>query len=375
MTYSYSSIELYESCPWAFRKVKIDDIKRQTSEALETGRTVHDRIANYLERLIQTKTRTDWQWAEQKQLASGDSAAIWQLFVSNFTLPDMEAPGVENKLGFDQNWNPTGFFDPEVHFRGVIDFHFRQGDLAVVIDWKTNRKIPESVDKNLQLRTYGWAIKRAVYPDAQEVLLRLHFLRYGANQQVLLTPDDLAKVPDELDEKIARIEADKKFHPTPGSFCGWCGLTAHCPVMTQALVPVEILIPTTREQAEKAALLLLALQTLGKELTVRLKQWAQEYGPIKVGNLVYGLNPYASYTFDPQAVVQTLLEAGLDREVIWPLLSVSKTTLERGLKKLKRKDVLEQVLAEASGKTTERYEFHQQEQEVDQSSLLPAEAA
>lgn len=360
MVYSYSSIELYVSCPWAYRKVKIDGLKRPANEALEIGSMMHDRIAGYLERLIQNQSRTDLQWAEGKKPAHGDAAAIWERFVSGFTLPDLEAPGVESQFGFDRHWNPVGFFDPEVRFRGKIDFHFRQNGLAVVIDWKTNRKMPGSIEKNLQLRIYGWAVKQIVYPDVEEILLQLHFLRYGRNRQVLLTPDDLATVPQELDEKIARIEADTKFTPTPGSFCGWCGLTAHCPVMAQALVPVEFIAPVTRAEAENAATLLLAMQEMEKELTARLKAWVQEYGPVAVGDLVYGPQPNQTYTLDPQAVVTALLEAGLSREQVWPLLSVSKTTLERGLKKLKRKDLIEAVLATGTVKHSEKFEFRKE---------------
>lgn len=272
----------------------------------------------------------------------------------------MADPGVENKLGFDRNWQPVRFFDPEVRFRAAVDFHFRQNGLAVVIDWKTNRKIPETIKKNLQLRIYGWAVKKAVYPKVEEILLKLHFLRYGKDRQVLLPPDDLATVPEELDDKIARIEADTKFTPIPGSFCGWCGVTAHCPEMAQALVDREIMAPATREDAEKAASLLLILQQMEKELTARLKAWVQEYGPVAVGDLVYGPQPYQTHSLGPQAVVEALLEAGLSREQVWPLLSVSKTTLERGLKKLKQKALLEAILGKASCKTTEKYEFRKE---------------
>ena len=43
-------------------------------------------------------------------------------------------------------------------------------------------------------------------------------------------------------------------------------------------------------------------------------------------------------------MVQFLLEAGLERETVWPLLNLTKTGLERGLKKLRRQDLLGQVL-------------------------------
>ena len=183
--------------------------------------------------------------------------------------------------------------------------------MGVIVDWKTNRQVPQTVEKDLQLLTYGWGLKQALYPDVQEVLLRLHFLRYSKEREILLTPEDLSGVPDMLTTRIEAIEADTTFNPTPGSFCGWCGVTAHCPVMADALVPVEVLAPATREQAEKAASLLLTLQRMEKDLAARLKEWVKENGAIQVGDLVYGPTPVVSYNLDAQQVVQTLIEAGL----------------------------------------------------------------
>jgi hypothetical protein len=174
---------------------------------------------------------------------------------------------------------------------------------------------------------------------------------------VLLGPDDLKGVPDMLEEKIRVIEKDKHFDPSPGSFCGMCGVTAHCPVMSQALAPIEVLAPATREQAEKAASLLLTLQQMEKELSARLKDWVREHGPVQVGDLVYGPITITSYDLDTQAVVEFLLNEGLEREAIWPLLNITKTGLDRGLKKLRRQDLLEQILSMSNCKTTERIDF------------------
>ena len=215
----------------------------------------------------------------------------------------------------------------------VIDWHYLQGLLAVVTDWKSNRKVPETVVKNLQLRIYGWGVKRAVYPDAQEILLKLHFLRFGVDRKVLLVPDDLATVPDELDEKIARIEADKKFEPTPGSFCGWCGVTAHCPEAAKALVPVEIMHPVNHEDAVEAAKLLLAMQVMSKAIKEHLKSYVQAIGPIAVGDLVYGPSTNLIYDLNPQEVTGYLLDKGVERDAVWGILSLTKDSLEKGLMK------------------------------------------
>ena len=174
---------------------------------------------------------------------------------------------------------------------------------------------------------------------------------------MLLTHLDLAAVPDELKARIEVIEADHTFTPTPGSFCGWCGVTAHCPVMAQALVPVEVLAPATREQAEKAASLLLTLQNLEKELASRLKEWVREHGPVQVGDMVYGTSRMVSYDLDPEQVTAVLLEAGLAREEVWPLLSITKTNLEKGLRKLRRGDLFDLVFSTAAIKVSEKVDF------------------
>ena len=167
-------------------------------------------------------------------------------------------------------------------------------------------------------------------------------------------------MPEELDARIEVIEADKTFNPTPGSFCGMCGVTAHCPVMSKALAPVEVLAPATREQAEKAASLLLTLQKMEKELAARLKEWVKENGPVQVGDMVYGPAQVVSYDLDPEQVTAVLLEAGLAREEVWPLLSITKTNLERGLRKLRRGDLLELVKPTAKIKVSEKIDFRKE---------------
>jgi len=361
--YSFSRLDLYDRCPWAFKTVYRDKIPRAKSEALQTGTVMHQLVADYLVRLITLNQFTDWDWARdatpKEPIAQvSEMVEMWERFYQTFTMPPaMETPGVENKLAFNADWQPCEFFSEAAYFRMVIDFHFRQEALGVIVDWKTNRAMPQTVEKDLQLRTYGWGLKQALYPEIEEVLLRLHFLRYGKEREVLLSFQDLAGVPDELKARIEVIEADQTFTPTPGSFCGWCGVTAHCPVMAKALTPVEVMAPVTLVQAEKAASLLLTLQNLEKEIASRLKDWVREHGPVRVGDMVYGPTEVVSYDLDTQAVVQFLLEAGLGREAVWPLLNVTKTGLERGLKKLRRKELIADILSMAPSKEVEKIGF------------------
>src|SRR5512135_1734041 len=119
---------------------------------------------------------------------------------------------------------------------------------------------------------------------------------------------------------------------------------AHCPVMAKVIVPVNIVYPTTQEGAVKAATLLLALQTMDAELKNNLKRYVKESGPVPVGDVVYGPKISTSYELDPKEITDYLLEVGLERDHVWGLLNLTKTNLESGLRKLRRKDLIPKVL-------------------------------
>jgi hypothetical protein len=288
--------------------------------------------------------------------AHPEAAEIFQRFYENFIMPPIENPGVEKQLAFNRAWEPVEWFAQDAFFRAVVDFTYRQGSLVVVQDWKSNRAVME-IEKNLQTRIYGWAVRRALYPDAQEILLRLHFLRYGVEREVLLEPADLDTVPQELEAKIAEIEREKYFDPKPGSFCGWCGLTAHCPVMAKALIPAEVIHPVTHEDAVKAAALLLAIEQMDKIIKEHLKAYVKEYGPIVVGDMVYGPSRSTTYDLPTQEVTEFLLNQGLEPGQVWPMLGLTKTSLERGLKRIKRQDLLDGIISTAPQKQVEKIGF------------------
>jgi len=122
--YSFSRLDLYEKCPWAYKKVILDGIPRASNEAMVTGKMLHALIADYLLRLISQKQQTDWEWAEcaAPKEASADVLQIWQRFYNSFVLPPaLEVYGVEHQLAFDRNWQPCEFSAPEAYFRMVVD--------------------------------------------------------------------------------------------------------------------------------------------------------------------------------------------------------------------------------------------------------------
>lgn len=358
--YSWTKLDTHRKCPHAYRKIYLDKTPRAQYEARDTGLKAHDKVARYLVHLIKTDQPTDFSMAQALVHPddSLDLQEIWQTFFTRFIKPDSwQDPRVEQKLAFDRNWQRVDWFADDTFFRMVVDLHYLEESLAVVKDWKTNRAVPKELEKDLQTRIYGWGVRRVYYPDAEELLLVLHYLRYGAERKILLDPEDLDEVPRFIEEEVAKIEKDRKMLPTPGSFCGMCGVAHHCPEMQGALTQEILATPTTPEEAVQVATKFLALELVMKELKDRLRAYINEQGPVIVNDLVYGAWVSERYDLNPEAIATMAMEKGLSREDAWKLLNTSKSLIETNLRKMKKREFLEDFLATTSPKIDTTIKF------------------
>jgi hypothetical protein len=71
-----------------------------------------------------------------------------------------------------------------------------------------------------------------------------------------------------------------------------------------------------------------------------------------------------SYDFDPEQVTATLLEAGLSREEVWSLLTITKTNLQKGLRRLNRKELVELAISTGTIRASEKVAFSKNRQSV-----------
>src|SRR5262249_5832356 len=113
-----------------------------------------------------------------------------------------------------------------VLIRGFLDALHRDGDRALVVDYKTNaldEHSPEEIlehEYRLQRLVYALACFRA---GASEVEVVYSFLeRADATVAKWFSRDDLAELQAELSEAIARLQAGE-FVPTPSDYaCAGC---------------------------------------------------------------------------------------------------------------------------------------------------------
>jgi hypothetical protein len=211
ITWSYSSLALYQQCPKKYYHLKVaKDIKEPLGEAIIFGNEIHKIAEEYV----------------------GKGRPIPEKY--NHIEPALKSlkdmPGeklCENKLGLTAELEPCGFFDKNVWWRGVADIIILQGDTALTVDYKTGKSSKFAELKQLEI--VSLAIFKH-FPDVKKVKAGLMFLfaddfiktAYLADSQEELWGSWISDVG----QLKASVENDM-WNPKPNFTCrGWCPVTS-----------------------------------------------------------------------------------------------------------------------------------------------------
>lgn len=315
---SYSRLSAYDGCPRAYKFRYIDEAPEAPSEALMEGRIVHRAIADYNRHLVGNRlesdvtaagtiTRLAWQ-AEPHTLPSaklGEIEALVAAFAQSHTLDLERVVGVEEWF--------RGLFVAEAQFRGIRDLVEIRGATARVTDYKTDHMIRSQaeVERDLQLETYAWATLRE-YPHLEKVVGVLDFVRHNVRREVTIDRERAAGTEERLAAMIRRVRQDKKFEPTPGSWCSWCGYIERCPAAAAIKAAGRVVVATPDDAARVAAELIL----LDRQISERkkaLQGYCNIHGDVVVNGVAWGFAVTESRSIeDLPAFRRILAKHGLD---------------------------------------------------------------
>jgi len=211
ITWSYSSLALYQQCPKKYYHLKVaKDIKEPLGEAIIFGNEIHKIAEEYV--------------GKGRPIPEKYSHIEPALKV----LKDMPGEKLcENKLGLTAELKPCGFFDKNVWWRGVADIIILQGDTALTVDYKTGKSSKFAELKQLEI--VSLAIFKH-FPEVKKVKAGLMFLfaddfiktAYLADSQ-----DELwGSWVSDVGQLQASVESDM-WNPKPNFTCrGWCPVTS-----------------------------------------------------------------------------------------------------------------------------------------------------
>ena len=207
--WSYSSIKTFEQCPKKYFHLKVvKDVKDEPGEAAQYGTDFHEAA----ELRIKDGTPIPPKF---KQYASVVEA------LANF-------PGqkhTELKLGVrktDTGYEPCGFFDKDVWWRGIVDLLIVDGETAHMIDYKTGKNAKYADMKQLDLMAGAIFVH---YPQVKKIKSGLAYVvsnEFPKKVHAAVQRDEYMSVFDKQLDQLEAAMDNGVWNPKSGPLCGWC---------------------------------------------------------------------------------------------------------------------------------------------------------
>ncbi|MFP4005956.1 MAG: RecB family exonuclease [Candidatus Hadarchaeia archaeon] len=253
--YSNSRLKKFEHCPRAYKFKYLEEVEVEKVRNIYgfLGSTVHETLEFFYENLIDGRrdslsTLLDhfneiWNenWKENIQIQRKDRGPehfreVGEKCVKNYY--EKHCPfDRENTVETELRVYPEVEVDGSNYtFLGFIDrLAISKDGRYVIHDYKTSKNLPtkESLRNNRQLAIYQIGVQQE-YPDADEVELVWHYLRFGKDFRLSFSPNEIEAIRDDIGVLLRKIEEAKKTDKFPtkrdkGARCDWCDYWHLCP--------------------------------------------------------------------------------------------------------------------------------------------------
>lgn len=210
--WSYSSIKTFDQCPKKYYHLKVvKDVKDDPGEAADYGTAVHLAAEEFIRdgKPIPEKFAYMRPIVERLAALKGEKHAELKL-------------GVKRGL---TGYEPCGFFDKDVWWRGVADLLVVDGKRAWCVDYKTGKNARYADTKQLDL------LAGAVFTHFPEVEKIKSSLIYVVSGDLIPTEHRVTHRDQYLsvfDTQLDRLEAAMDsgiWNAKTSPLCGWCPVT------------------------------------------------------------------------------------------------------------------------------------------------------
>lgn len=203
--WSHSALEDFKNCPRSFYEKRIaKSVVETKGEATVWGEEVHKHFEDYA---------TDG-------LDLPEKLRMHEPFLQRLmALPGTK--GIERKIALNMAGQPCEFFDPNVWYRGVVDWMTVDGNSALMIDYKTGKHHT----KFQQLRLFALHTF-AAYPEVENIRCEYYWTQTMTKNGEGYSRADIPKlwaerIPD-LRQYAEAFKTDT-WQPRQSGLCrGWC---------------------------------------------------------------------------------------------------------------------------------------------------------
>tara|TARA_R110000868_G_scaffold160776_1_gene390554 strand:+ start:109 stop:783 length:675 start_codon:yes stop_codon:yes gene_type:complete len=211
--WSYSSIKTFDQCPKKYFHLKVaKDIKDKPGEAAVYGTDVHEAAEVYIKH--------------------GTPVPEKYKIIRPIVEVLAKFPGekhTELKLGVTKtvtSFEPSGFFDKDVWYRGIIDLLIVNGETAHLVDYKTGKNAKYADMKQLDLMAGAVFVH---YPEVQKIKSGLAFVVSNEFPKKTHTRDKLAEYMGVFSDQLGALSNAHKSGVWNAKTSGLCSF---CPVVS-----------------------------------------------------------------------------------------------------------------------------------------------
>jgi len=210
LSWSYSSLSLYKQCPRKYHRLRIvKDIKEPMSQHLIYGNEVHKACENYGK--------------------DGTPIPKKYEFIKRHVDILLRSKGeqfFEYRMGITKDLEPCKFFDKNVWWRGIADFVAIDGEVGMLVDYKTGKSAKFADTQQLQLLSLALF---AHFKELKRIRCGLLFLVSKEFVPATFKRDDIESGWTYWNKDVTRLEKSIEsdvWNPYENFTCRkWCPVT------------------------------------------------------------------------------------------------------------------------------------------------------
>ena len=208
-TWSYSTLKLYEECPYKVYISKVKKIATDPGPAATRGTEIHQQAEDYVNGTL------------------GEMPDTLHKFKDEFeTLHRLYADAkveLEGEWGFSLDWEAVGWLEPRTWARIKLDALVNEDEeSARVIDYKTGKKFGNEIGHGQQALLYAIATFMR-YPHLNYIQTEMWYLDKGETTIKGYTRDQAMVFMPGIHQRAIAMTTAERFDPTPSkTACRWC---------------------------------------------------------------------------------------------------------------------------------------------------------
>jgi hypothetical protein len=341
-------------CPFRFHALHIArSHKEPVTEIMQIGGEFAEVVKGYRMHCYRAGVTSDLEY--KQGFKYGQTKELFDRFLtSEFAVLPITSTlvSIEHKLAFDSELNPIvpeagqreddAWFSKDAAFRCIADFAYVEGDTLYVIDDKTGWGDPDPD----QLLFMAHLLPRAITVEVKRVCGIFNEVAKGRKTiAVDAALEDLEDIGPKIIERIREVNSWTEFPPHACAKCPTCTVpgcaireSANAALVSAPGTP-SLTIPEsirTRDQAEAALLFVQFADGIVRRVKDLLKEYVHDNGDVYAGGKRAGLMEVEEWTpRDLSRFCASLVQMGAPPELVWQNLSLTKTGIEKILKKAK----------------------------------------